>query len=161
MYEWYNDSVLLFTIQTTVLERLRKLPFEEILQWDAPFKVWTYYCRTVLFPNNQDERTVLSPYSKEDEGGGKPISFRVTCARSGRQHVFSSNEAAGSLGAGLEARFGWTVDLKDADMEVLLRISGDDVELGLALNRESKFKRNISHVGRTTLHSNIAYALLR
>lgn len=38
---------------------------------------------------------------------------------------------------------------------------GDDMSIGLALNKESKYKRSISHFGPTTLRSTIAYGLLR
>lgn len=93
--------------------------------------------------------------------GDIPVTFRVTCTRSGRKHCFSSMEAAGALGAGLVRRFGWKVQMKDADLEVLLAVSGDSVGVGLALNKESKFKRNIAHFGPTTLRSTIAYGLLR
>ena len=37
----------------------------------------------------------------------------------------------------------------------------DDMSIGLALNKESKYKRNIAHFGPTTLRSTIAYGLLR
>ena len=95
-------------------------------------------------------------YSKE-----KPISFRVTCTRGGRKHCFSSMDAARSFGAGLARKFGWTVQLKNSDLEVLLTILGDDMSIAIALNRESKFKGNITHFGPTTLRSTIAYGLLR
>ena len=57
--------------------------------------------------------------------------------------------------------FGWRVDLKGADVEVLLDISGVGVSVGVALTRVSKFKRNIVQFGPTTLRSTIAYGLLR
>lgn len=88
-------------------------------------------------------------------------TFRVTCVRSGRKHSFTSMDAAGKLGAGLAKHFGWKVQMKNADIEVLLNISGDSVVICLALNRESKSNRNITHFGPTTLRSAIAYGLLR
>jgi len=104
---------------------------------------------------------VLSLRGASESKPDKPISFRVTCTRTGRKHVFSSNDAAGALGAGLNEKFGWKVQMKDFDLEVLLRIHGDSTEVGVALNRESKFKRNITHFGPTSLRPTIAYALLR
>ena len=91
----------------------------------------------------------------------KEITFRVTCTRGGRKHTFSSQEAAQHFGAGLARYFGWKVQLKNSTIEVLLDISGDTATVGLSLTRESKYKRNISHFGPTTLRSTIAYGMLR
>jgi 23S rRNA G2445 N2-methylase RlmL len=89
------------------------------------------------------------------------ITFRVTCTRGGRKHGFSSPEAARSFGAGLADFFDWKVQLKNPDIEVLLAISGDEAKVGVALNREAKFKRNIAHFGPTTLRATIGYGMLR
>ena len=48
-----------------------------------------------------------------------PVTFRVTCTRGGGKHCFSSMDAARCFGAGLAQRFGWTVQLKNAELEVL------------------------------------------
>ncbi len=92
---------------------------------------------------------------------GNAVAFRVTCVRGGRKHVFSSMEAAGMLGAGLVKLFGWKAQMKNHDIEVLLNIHGDRVKICIALNKESKSKRNITHFGPTTLKSAIAYGMLR
>lgn len=117
--------------------------------------------------------TGSSADTKPNEGGSQPglssdntsadtlRTFRVTCVRGGRKHSFTSMEAAGKLGAGLAGHFGWKVQMKNADIEVLLNISGDSVVICFALNRESKSNRNIAHFGPTTLRSAIAYGLLR
>lgn len=52
------------------------------------------------------------------------MTFRVTCTRGGRKHCFTSMEAAAHLGEGLMQRFGWKVQMKEADLEVLLTVSG-------------------------------------
>jgi Holliday junction resolvasome RuvABC ATP-dependent DNA helicase subunit len=65
------------------------------------------------------------------------------------------------FGAGLARRFGWTVQLKNYELEVLLTIMGESMTVAIALNKESKYKRNIAHFGPTTLRSTIAYGLLR
>ena len=70
-------------------------------------------------------------------------------------------DAARCFGAGLNRKFGWTVQLKNFDLEVLLTIVGDALTIAIALNQESKYKRNITHFGPTTLRSTIAYGLLR
>ena len=49
----------------------------------------------------------------------------------------SSMEAAGKLGGGLVLSFGWKVQLKNPQLEVLLNIVGDKVTISMALNRES------------------------
>ena len=90
-----------------------------------------------------------------------PITFRVTCTRGGGKHSFSSMDAARCFGAGLARRFGWKVQLKNPDLEVLLTIMGEEMTVAIALNHESKHKRNIQHFGPTTLRSTIAYGLLR
>ena len=135
--------------QTSVIDRLHQLPSDKD-PWLTPLKVWSHYRSTIL--------SLQGTTRSETE---RPVSFRVTCTRSGRKHVFSSNEAAGALGAGLNEKFGWKVQMKDFDLEVLLRIRGDAIEVGVALNRESKFKRNMAHFGPTSLRPTIAYSLLR
>ena len=109
------------------------------------------------------ERTTLSPrdHMSSSPPIGDSTAFRVSCVRGGRQHVFSSMEAAGRLGAGLEKRFGWKVLMKNYDIEVLLNIRGDRAKIFIALSQESKSKRNITHFGPTTLKSVIAYGMLR
>lgn len=89
------------------------------------------------------------------------VTFRVTCTRGGGKHSFSSMDAARCFGAGLVRRFGWTVQLKNPELEVLLTIMGESMTVAIALNQESKYKRNIAHFGPTTLRSTIAYGLLR
>lgn len=92
---------------------------------------------------------------------GRDITFRVTCTRGGRKHRFTSQDAAKHFGAGLARCFGWKVQLKQADVEVLLVVSGNSVTVGVALTRQAKFKRNIAHFGPTTLRATIAYGMLR
>lgn len=92
---------------------------------------------------------------------GRDITFRATCTRGGRKHSFTSQEAAKYFGAGLACYFGWKVQLKQPDIEVLLDIAGDSITVGIALTREAKFKRNITRFGPTTLRATIAYGMLR
>ena len=97
----------------------------------------------------------------QTDGAPQQTSFRVTCNRIGRKHCFSSVEAASHFGAGLARYFGWKVQLKNPDLEVLLSIANEDTTVRIALSRESKHKRNITHFGPTTLRSTIAYGMLR
>jgi 23S rRNA G2445 N2-methylase RlmL len=86
--------------------------------------------------------------------------FRVTCNRSGRQHTFSSPQAATYFGGGIDDYFDWKVNLSEPDIEVILNISGDSATIGIALTKESLHKRDIKHFGAMTLRSTIAYGLL-
>ena len=131
---------------------------------------------TVLCPDGDtDAKNDGSPGSSEgsggcDDSGDRPystlmkksgITFRATCTRGGRKHGFTSQDAAKHFGAGLARYFGWKVQLKQPDIEILLVISGDSARVGVALTREAKFKRNITQFGPTTLRATIAYGLLR
>ena len=87
--------------------------------------------------------------------------FRVTCTRTGKNHSFSSPEAAAKFGGGINDWFGWRVDLSNADIEVLLNIVENHVVIGVSLTKESRGKRNIVHFGPTTLKSSIAYCMLK
>ena len=106
-------------------------------------------------PLAPEDGTELRPYHALL--GMREVTLRVTCTRGGRKHSFSSQEAAGHFGGGLARYFGWKVQLKQPAMEVLLNISDDMATIGLAL---TKYKRNISNFGPTTLHSTIAYGIL-
>ena len=106
-----------------------------------------------------DDDSGLKPHS--ELLGGRSITFRATCTRHGRKHSFTSQEAAKHFGGGLAQYFGWKVQLKHPDIEVLLDISGDSATVGIALTQTAKFKRNIAHFGPTTLRATIAYGMLR
>lgn len=119
--------------------------------------------------NNSSSDLAPSEAAGDDNGArphqtllyGRDITFRATCTRAGRKHKFTSPEAAKYFGAGLAHYFGWKVQLKQPDIEVLLDITGDSATVGVALTREAKFKRNITHFGPTTLRATIAYGMLR
>ena len=167
--------------------QLEQLPSDGSCDWNTPLSVWQYYQKVVAGKSGQDTTQPQIPIvetpspvkltdtqtNTEDTDStthgnvhqsllkGKQITFRVTCTRRGRKHSFSSMDAARSLGAGLVRHFGWTVQLKNPSLEVLLTIVGDAMTIALALNKESKYKRNITHFGPTTLRSTSAYGLLR
>ena len=120
----------------------------------------------------------------------KSHRFRATCTRTGN-HVFGSVEAARHLGAALKTRFNWSVDLRNADIDVHLRLLDryDDArskqqqqhhhhhhrsnferplmpqQLGctvsIALTESSLFRRDIVSFGPTNLRSTVCHALLR
>ncbi len=113
--------------QGSVLERLKVLPHDDQLpQWESALRVWQHY-QTIVLPtkhSSSSDDIASAPQSTCRPNSGGPTTFRVTCSRGGRKHVFTSNEAAAHLGAGLIQRFGWKVKMKEADLEVLLKISG-------------------------------------
>lgn len=102
---------------------------EDVPQWDAALAVWRHY-RTTL----SQKTTPQTPVPSLEPAGHTPlepashtpteVTFRVTCTRGGRKHCFTSMEAAARLGAGLIQRYGWKVQMKEADLEVLLAVSG-------------------------------------
>lgn len=110
--------------------------------------------------DNQDDSICDNSVSKKAEDISSLPSFRVTCSRTGSKHSFSSVEAAASFGGSLNDLFHWRVDLSNADIEVLLNITNNNLVIGIALTRQSLGKRNIQHFGPTTLKSSIAYCLL-
>ena len=170
------------------MQRLEQLPSDGSCDWDTPLSVWQYYYQKVVAGKSGQDTTqpqiptmetpsLVKPLTDAQANTGntdsthgnvsqsllqgKPVTFRVTCTRGGRKHSFSSMDAARSLGAGLVRHFGWTVQLKNPSLEVLLTIVGDSMTIALALNQESMYKRNITHFGPTSLRSTIAYGLLR
>ncbi|KAL3851633.1 hypothetical protein ACJMK2_015366 [Sinanodonta woodiana] len=87
-------------------------------------------------------------------------SFRVTCIRNG-EHSFDSMKAAANFGGAIHNLFGWNVDMKNYDIEVVLVIDGQELSVCIALTKESLHKRNLTHFGTTTLRPTIAYNMLR
>ena len=91
----------------------------------------------------------------------KGHSFRVTAARSGPKTVYTSSDAAKYLGSWVISAFNWTVDLRNSDIEVLLNLSEEDIVVSVALTRKSKYIRNLTYFGPTSLRATIAHGLLR
>ncbi|KRX22638.1 Histone H2A.V [Trichinella nelsoni] len=86
--------------------------------------------------------------------------FRVSCQRSGGEHPFTSMEAASSFGGVVQAKFQWTVDLVNFDIEVIVRISGSQVRVSLALTKKCLALRNLICFGSTTMKATICYGIL-
>ncbi|KRZ76961.1 Histone H2A.V [Trichinella papuae] len=86
--------------------------------------------------------------------------FRVSCQRSGGEHPFTSMEAASSFGGVVQAKFQWNVDLVNFDIEVIVRISGSQVRVSLALTKKCLALRNLICFGSTTMKATICYGIL-
>ena len=100
---------------------------------------------------------LLSTIANEFES----ISFRVTATRSGPKTLYSSVDAAKFLGSGVISSFKWSVNLKKFDVEILLSLNDEGIIVGVALTRESKYYRNLTYFGPTSLRATIAHGLLR
>ncbi|XP_029641987.2 THUMP domain-containing protein 3-like [Octopus sinensis] len=88
-------------------------------------------------------------------------TFRVTCHRSGENHAFSSMIAAANFGGAIQTYFDWNVDMKNFNIEVILRVVDDSVSVSIALTKESLHRRLITNFGPTTLRATTAYNMLR
>ena len=101
----------------------------------------------------------------------EPLSFRVTCTRSG-SHTFMSMEAAWVFGSCITDTLGWTVNLEKPDLEVVLRLRDSNARhqlmpqeltatISYALTHSTLARRNIAHAGRTSLRGGICNTLIR
>ncbi|XP_067684651.1 tRNA (guanine(6)-N2)-methyltransferase THUMP3-like [Haliotis asinina] len=88
-------------------------------------------------------------------------SFRVTCNRAGEGHTFDSMCAAANFGGAVQNYFGWNVDMKNFDVEVILNIEWTDMSVCIGLTKGSLHHRNITVFGATTLRPTIACNMLR
>ena len=64
-------------------------------------------------------------------------------------------EAARALGGAIQDLFDWKVQMKGFDVEVVANIDVEQIYYGIALTKESLFKRTITHFGPTTLRATI------
>ncbi|CAD6191910.1 unnamed protein product [Caenorhabditis auriculariae] len=154
------DNAYVIVLEKTLLN-LGKLPEEEALReiqnliksvdWETAVDAWQ------LAHGRKIAHFVGLPEDRENLP-----KFRVTCFRAGEKscHSFSSMDAAKSLGAEINNTFGWRPDMKNYDIELVLRINGDTLSLMVALNNESLFKRNVCAYGPTTMRSTICYCMV-
>lgn len=158
--------------ETDVKEKLETLPSR--LDWSNALEEWQEFSGYADPVNvlkqtgcdnpsqgGQNGTAVTSPDVLTSCSDVKQPGFRVTCNRSGRQHSFSSPQAAAYFGGGVDDYFDWKVNLSEPDIEIILNISGDSATIGIALTKESLHKRDIKHFGVMTLRSTIAHGLLR
>ncbi|PVD24519.1 hypothetical protein C0Q70_15002 [Pomacea canaliculata] len=110
--------------------------------------------------NSSGESTPQLETQKSKHDATKP-TFRVTCNRAGENHSFDSMSAAASFGSAVQTYFGWNVDMKNFDIEVILNIDNEEVSVGIGLTRESLHYRNLVAFGPTTLRPTICHNMLR
>lgn len=113
----------------------------------------------VLEDSNKDKGDVMAKV-KPREDPTKP-AFRVTCNRIGDNHSFDSLSAASSFGSAVQKFFGWNVDMKNFDIEVILNIDNEDISVGINITKESLHFRNLVVFGATTLRPTICHNMLR
>ncbi len=88
-----------------------------------------------------------------------PPSFRVTAERTG-SHSYHSPQIASAVGAGIQKRYGWRVDLEHFDLEVKVLVTDSEVLMGIGLTREGLQRRSHQVYGRASLKSPVAFALV-
>ena len=107
------------------------------------------------------DNSVKKPRTRENPWNPLKPAFRVTCNRVGDNHNFDSMSAAANFGGAIYRYFGWNVEMKNFDIEVMLNIEDEEVTVCIGLTRESLHRRNIDHFGPTTLRPTLAYNMLR
>ncbi|XP_012282262.1 THUMP domain-containing protein 3 isoform X2 [Orussus abietinus] len=107
--------------------------------------------------NNRSKKRGQDPSTVQENS---ILKFRVTCERTG-EHAFESGEVAKHVGAVLQDKYHWLVDLIAYHLEVVCHLISEEFIVGLRVTTESKHRRNISHFGPTTLRATVCYNLLR
>jgi 23S rRNA G2445 N2-methylase RlmL len=107
-----------------------------------------------------DFQQALNTWAACFDREGEPCSFRITAQRSGEQ-AYSSQQAAAALGAGVQRRFGWPVDLNNPDVEVYAHLRDNELLIGLTLTPTGLHYADQLERGRTGLKQPIAHGLAR
>ena len=139
--------------------KFQTLPSE--LNWSISLESWK-----ILSQNNHKIITPLSNEIRDNIGKYESdiIKFRLSCNRAGAksQHSFSSPDIERVFGGACQDHFGWTVDLREFDLEIFVWVAeNQSVMVGISLTKESLAKRNIVKFGVTTLRPSICYCLAR
>jgi len=106
----------------------------------------------------------LAPYldamSRLADLPGRP-AFRITAQREG-DHPFTSEDVARWAGQALVDRHGWPVDLEGWDLNVVVRVEGQEAWIGGRLGRVSGRRRPWAvRIHRAGLNPLIAYGMAR
>ncbi|CAL7936587.1 unnamed protein product [Xylocopa violacea] len=88
------------------------------------------------------------------------LRYRVTCERTGT-HLFESSDVARIIGGELQDKYFWLVDLSGYYLEIVCKVTNNELVTQLRVTHESKHRRNIMNFGPTTLRATVCYNLLR
>ncbi|KAH9364558.1 hypothetical protein HPB48_017717 [Haemaphysalis longicornis] len=142
-------------------------PLVERTHWETGLEVWRRMRPDAGF-SLADFFRKCAPQQKGKDGTGEKgeegkqgPKFRVTCHRSGEGHKFTSMEAAATFGGAVNDHFGWGVDMRHFDLEVVLHVDPGCVYVALSLTTTSLHHRHLEHFGPTSLRCTIAYNMLR
>ncbi|KAG5831737.1 hypothetical protein ANANG_G00306940 [Anguilla anguilla] len=87
-----------------------------------------------------------------------PVCFRVCCRCTGSfARTFSSQELGRIVGVAISRQLGWSVNLREPDLEVNVHLSDDHCVIGLPLLRSPLASR--SYIRTTGLRSTVAWAM--
>ncbi|KAH6921800.1 hypothetical protein HPB50_004999 [Hyalomma asiaticum] len=142
------------------------VPLVQKMRWETALEVWRRMHPSAkfeladFFRKHQMEPNSGAGDEKEAEKKEGP-KFRVTCHRSGENHKFTSMEAAAVFGGAVNDTFGWGVDMRNFDLEVVLHVDPGCVYVCLTLTPASLHHRHLEHFGPTSLRCTIAYNMLR
>ena len=115
--------------------------------------------KITIVPDHTDKKLKTSA---DNNGDASIPSFRCTCYRSGEKyHSFGSMDAARHVGGTIQEVFGWTVKMKESDIDVHVIIDLSQVYCSIKLTKKSLYFRNITSFGRTTLRATICAGLLK
>uniref|UniRef100_A0A224Z0Z1 THUMP domain-containing protein 3 n=1 Tax=Rhipicephalus zambeziensis TaxID=60191 RepID=A0A224Z0Z1_9ACAR len=143
------------------------VPLVEKMRWETALEVWRRMRPSAKFEladffrkYQKEAHSGAGDEQKEAEKKDGP-KFRVTCHRSGENHKFTSMEAAAVFGGAVNDTFGWGVDMRNFDLEVVLHVDPGCVYVCLTLTTASLHHRHLEHFGPTSLRCTIAYNMLR
>lgn len=114
------------------------LPATRFLSLCAPEKIYAVVLRmpsgSVVLPHGEEEAALASLVASSEgwasvlrlwrEVAGDPVTFRVSGKRAGSRGMPSSNGIAEAVGEAMMS-FGWRVDLKTFDMEIVVHLNDD------------------------------------
>uniref|UniRef100_UPI0037E7E446 THUMP domain-containing protein 2 n=1 Tax=Semicossyphus pulcher TaxID=241346 RepID=UPI0037E7E446 len=105
------------------------------------------------------DKSLPHPSVIKPEAASVPVSFRVNCKCTGSlSRYFSTQEVSRVVGVGLSRLLGWTVDLKNPQMEINVYLSDDHCLLGIPLTRLPLANR--SYIKTTGLRATVAWAMV-
>ena len=149
-------------IQNFLGERPPRPPPPPPPQKNLCLKCTGYYPSSSLCPPSKPKISILPPplgeFSKKNTEGG----LLIWCPLFRGYRLFRVSTIRGStVVIPLSQLLPLLIYCTANQLPLNFVSAGDDMSVSLALNKESKFKRNLSHFGPTSLRSTIAHGLLR